>query len=116
MPLHFRYTSICIIKNYTIMANELNFTIPVNELAAAIAERLAPLFIGIQQPAPAPPAAKYLTRKETAEQLNVSLPTLNQYTKRNLITGYRFGVRVMYKTTDIEASLKNMNYGRGGHV
>ena len=97
------------------MANELNFTIPVNELAAAIAERLAPLFIGIQQQAP-PPAAKYLTRKETAEQLNVSLPTLNQYTKRNLITGYRFGVRVMYKTTDIEAALKNMNYGRGGHV
>ena len=65
----------------------------------------------------APPlAAKYLTRKETAEQLNVSLPTLNSYTKRNLITGVRFGVRVMYKTADIEASLKNMNYGRGGHV
>lgn len=97
------------------MANELNFTIPVNELAAAIAERLAPLFIGIQQTAP-PSAERYLTRKETAEQLNVSLPTLNQYTKRNLITGYRFGVRVMYKTTDIEASLKNMNYGRAGHV
>ena len=93
----------------------LNFTIPVNELAAAIAERLAPLFIGIQQQAP-PTTAKYLTRKETAEQLNVSLPTLLQYTKRNLITGYRFGVRVMYKTSDIEASLKNMNYGRGGHV
>ncbi|MEO6232888.1 MAG: helix-turn-helix domain-containing protein [Ferruginibacter sp.] len=98
------------------MANELNFTIPVNELAAAIAERLAPLFLGLQPQAP-PPAEKYLTRKQTAEQLNVSLPTLNVYTKKNLIVGYRFGVRVMYKTTDIEASLKNMSYGRGaGHV
>ena len=101
------------------MANELNFTIPVhfpvNEIAAAILNQLLPHLKDLKQPAP-PTAAKYLTRKETAEQLNVSLPTLLQYTKRNLITGYRFGVRVMYKTTDIEASLKNMNYGRGGHV
>jgi len=95
--------------------SQVNFTFPVNELAAALIEQLLPLLNEFKPPAP-PPAAKYLTRKETAEQLNVSLPTLNQYTKRNLITGYRFGVRVMYKTTDIEASLKNMNYGRGGHV
>ena len=95
--------------------SQVNFTFPVNELAAALIEQLLPLLNEFKPPA-LPPAAKYLTRKETAEQLNVSLPTLNQYTKRNLITGYRFGVRVMYKTTDIEASLKNMNYGRGGHV
>ena len=94
---------------------QINFTFPVNELAAALIEQLLPHLNEFKPPAP-PTAAKYLTRKETAEQLNVSLPTLNQYTKRNLITGYRFGVRVMYKITDIEAALKNMNYGRGGHV
>ena len=97
------------------MANELNFTIPVNELAAAIAERLLPLFSGIQQPT-AVLTEKYLTRKETAPQLNVSLPTLNAYAKRGLITGHRFGVRVMYKQTDIEAALTKINYGRVGHV
>lgn len=101
------------------MIDNVNFTIPVNfpvnELVAALIEQLLPHLKEFKPQAPSP-AAKYLTRKETAEQLNVSLPTLNQYTKRNLITGYRFGVRVMYKTTDIEASLKNMNYGRGGHV
>ena len=95
--------------------NEFNFAFPVNELAAALIEQLLPHLNEFKPPAP-PPAAKYLTRKETARQLNVSLPTLNEYTKRNLITGYRFGVRVMYKQSDIEASLKNMNYGRGGHV
>ena len=95
--------------------SQINFTFPVNELAAALIEQLLPHLNEFKPKVP-PTAAKYLTRKETAEQLNVSLPTLNQYTKRNLITGYRFGVRVMYKTTDIEASLKNMNYGRGGHV
>lgn len=95
--------------------SQISFPFPVNELAAALIEQLLPHLKEFKPPAP-PTAEKYLTRKETARQLNVSLPTLNQYTKRNLITGYRFGVRVMYKTTDIEASLKNMNYGRGGHV
>ena len=95
--------------------SQVNFTFPVNELAAALIEQLLPHLNEFKPQAP-PTGEKYLTRKETAEQLNVSLPTLLQYTKRNLITGYRFGVRVMYKTTDIEASLKNMNYGRGGHV
>jgi excisionase family DNA binding protein len=61
------------------------------------------------------PQEKYLTRKETAALLNVSLPTLNEYTKRNLITGYRFGVRVLYKQSEIEAALTKINYGRGGH-
>jgi hypothetical protein len=94
-----------------------NFPFPVNELAAALMEQLLPHFKNFkpQEPA-APPAEKYRTRKETATQLNVSLPTLNEYTKRNIIIGYRFGVRVMYKQTDIEASLTKMNYGRAGNV
>ena len=97
------------------MANDLNFTLPVNELANAIAEKLAHLFEGIK-PQELPPAETYRTRKETANQLNVSLPTLNEYTKKNLIKGYRFGVRVMYKQSDIEAALKQIEYGRGSHV
>ena len=97
------------------MANELNFTIPVNELAAAIAEKLIPHFAGINTQAPTLTATNY-TRKETAAKLNVSLPTLNEYTKRGLIEGYRFGVRVMYTQRDIDAALTKMNYGRGGNV
>ena len=98
---------------------ESNFSFPVNfavnELATALAEKLAPLFY-TNKPQEPPAAEMYRTRKETAEKLNVSLPTLNEYTKRNLITGYRFGVRVMYKQRDIEAALTKMNYGRGSHV
>ena len=95
------------------MAN-LNLTFPVNELATALAEKLGPLFsISQQQETPQP--EKYLTRKETAVILSVSLPTLNEYTKRNLITGYRFGVRVLYKQSEIEAALTKMQYGRAQH-
>jgi hypothetical protein len=101
------------------MRNDLNFTIPVNfpvnEVATAIAEQLAPLFAA-NKPQEIPTAEKYRTRKETATVLKVSLPTLNEYTKRNLIAGYRFGARVMYKQSDIEAALTKMQYGRGSHV
>ena len=99
------------------MIDGLKFTFPVNELAAALVEQLLPHIKNQHQQAPATPTAeKYKTRKETATQLNVSLPTLNEYTKKGLIVGHRFGVRVMYKQTDIEASLTKMNYGRAGNV
>jgi len=99
------------------MDNLLLSNLPINELAVLIAEQLKP-FLLAQQPKkePAPPAEKYLTRKETAEKLNVSLPTLGEYTKRNLIKGHRFGVRVLYKQSDVETSLTKMNFGRGCHA
>ena len=61
------------------------------------------------------PQEKYLTRKETAALLNISLPTLGEYAKRNLIKSYRFGVRVLFKRSEIEAALTKINYGRDSH-
>jgi len=61
------------------------------------------------------PQEKYLTRKETAALLNISLPTLGEYAKRNLIKSYRFGVRVLFKQSDISAALTKINYGREDH-
>ena len=95
------------------MAN-LNFSFPINELATALAEKLAPIFEGNHHP-PTPQVEKYLTRKETADLLNVSLPTLNEYTKTGKITACRFGVRVLYKQSEIEARLLKSTMGRTGH-
>ena len=66
--------------------------------------------------APGPQAEKYLTRKETSKLLNVSLPTLNEYTKKGKLNACRFGVRVLYKLTEIEATLKLTSTGRAAHV
>ncbi|MBN2215015.1 MAG: helix-turn-helix domain-containing protein [Bacteroidales bacterium] len=51
---------------------------------------------------------KYLTRAEAAERLNISLPTLNEYTKRGLIPGRRCGRRVLYLETELEEAVKKM--------
>ena len=95
--------------------SDLIITFPVKEIAAAIAELLAPTFNVVRQPEPIQ-GKEYLTRKETADKLNVSLPTLNEYTKRSILIGYRFGARVLYKQTDIEAALTKMKYRRDSHV
>jgi hypothetical protein len=48
---------------------------------------------------------KLLTRKETADKLKISLVTLNDWSKRGLIQSYLIGGRVLYKESEIEASL-----------
>lgn len=55
-----------------------------------------------------PAEKKYYTRKETAEQLRVSLPTLNEYTKKGAIKGKRIGSRVLYSEDAIQEALKAM--------
>ena len=45
------------------------------------------------------------TRQETAEMLDISLPTLNEYTKQGFITGYRLGHKVRYRIEDINNAL-----------
>lgn len=59
---------------------------------------------------------KYLTRKEVAALLKISLPTLNEYTKTGKLKGYRIRGRVLYKADEIEKSLtaiEPLKYRRG---
>lgn len=95
--------------------NHVNFSFPVDELAIALLEKLMPLLNRETKPEPLP-QPEYLTRKETADKLKISLPTLNSYTKRNLIKSYRVGVRVLYKQCEIPQVLNPKNYGRASHV
>ena len=58
---------------------------------------------------------EYITRKETAKILGVSLPTLNEWTKKGIIQGYRISSRVRYKKDEILSSLNKVQavkYGR----
>ena len=53
-------------------------------------ERVAQLF----KP---PPKIQYLSRREVADFLKVSLVTVHKWTKEGLINSYRIGRKVMYK-------------------
>ena len=90
--------------------SNLNLTFPIEQLATAIAEKLQNHLP--KQTIEVLKEESYKTRKETAEMLNISLPTLNNYTKKNFLSGYRVGVRVLYKLSEIELALQKMKYGR----
>lgn len=51
---------------------------------------------------------KYLTRKETADILRISLVTLHEWTKKGIIKSLRLGTRVRYKSTEVEMAFKEI--------
>ncbi|GAB3341885.1 hypothetical protein GCM10027299_56220 [Larkinella ripae] len=69
-------------------------------------------FFTARPPAPPNSAAStedLYTRQRTAKKLKISLPTLDDYTRRGIIKGYRVGRRVLYRPDDVEAALKEIN-------
>lgn len=54
----------------------------------------------------------FLTRQQAADYLQMSLPTLHQYTKNGWITSYRIGNKIRYRKADLETALTKRNFGR----
>lgn len=75
------------------------------ELRGFINEAVKEAIKDIQPPASTTQSETLLTRKETADKLKISLVTLNDWTKRGLLQSYLIGGRVLYKDSEIEASL-----------
>jgi len=50
---------------------------------------------------------KYLSRKETATLLKITLPTLHEWTKMGWLKSYKIGSRVLYIEQELESSLSN---------
>jgi excisionase family DNA binding protein len=48
---------------------------------------------------------QYLSRKETAKSLHITLPTLRTWTKLGKIRAYKIEGRVYYKPEEIDSSL-----------
>lgn len=70
-------------------------------IGEVVAEKLAALV-------PSQSSERYLTRKETAAKLHISLPTLNEITKKGIVTGYRIGGRVLYRESEVNTSLQRI--------
>lgn len=65
---------------------------------------------------PKQPASNYLTRIEVSKLLKISLPTLNEYTRKGIIRGSRIGSRILYLESDIASAVTDIpaiKYRRG---
>jgi excisionase family DNA binding protein len=54
--------------------------------------------------------AKFISRKETAAILHISLPTLSDLTKDGTLKSYRIGKRVLYKPDEVAEAVKQRNF------
>jgi|TARA_B100001964_G_C14181292_1_gene576387 excisionase family DNA binding protein len=52
---------------------------------------------------------EYITRKEVAKLLGISLPTLNDWSKKGVIPSYRIQSRVRYIKAEVLECLKKVN-------
>ncbi len=52
------------------------------------------------------PTSKYWTRKKTAEELNITLPTLRKWTKAGKLKGHKIEGRVYYKPDEIDLAFR----------
>lgn len=57
---------------------------------------------------PKQPDTDFITRKEAAVILGVSLPTLAKWTLNGIIPAYRISSRIRYKKSEVEDSLSKI--------
>ncbi len=82
----------------TIIFHGLTIDQLLSKIDAIVEKRLAEKMNELKPPK----GIRYLTRKETAEILRISLPTFNEWTKQELIPSYRIESRIYYKSDEIE--------------
>ncbi|MFN8863017.1 MAG: helix-turn-helix domain-containing protein [Flavobacteriales bacterium] len=83
-------------------------SLPVEEIEGIITRAVQQSIAGLLNPQPQGDPDELVTRKQAAQLLGVSLPTLHDYTTRGIIPGYRIGTRVRYKKGEILDCLRKV--------
>lgn len=86
------------------MTNEIRFIqVTPDELTAMIADAVVKGFEQAKEFFNKPTKqSEYLTRKETAKRLKISLGTLDNWTKSGKLTSHKIDRKVLYKECEIE--------------
>lgn len=88
------------------MENIILTQISITELKNLISEVLRTELKNLNDSQPEKETTELLTRIQAAKILNVSLPTLNDWTKKGIIKGYKINSRVRYKKSEVFEALK----------
>ncbi|RYE41464.1 MAG: DNA-binding protein [Sphingobacteriales bacterium] len=78
-----------------------------NELLQRI-EQLIDAKIGSQVQNKKEEQSDYITRKETADLLKITLPTLHDWCKVGYLKPYKIGARVLFKKSEVIATLEKV--------
>ena len=84
------------------MNKELVFTsLPLDEMEVMITRAVRESISKLATQQPTDNQSELITRKQAAQMLNLSLPTLREYTVRGIVPSYRVGSRVRYKKSEV---------------
>lgn len=91
------------------MQNIILHSTPIQDLKTIIGEAVREQLKDFHPPIPeTPKQVEYITRKEVCARLRISLATLHLYTKEGIVTGYRIGGRILYKTSEVDNSVREV--------
>ena len=88
-------------------------TITKEDLKILIKETLSEVIASA--PTSEPKTAKKLTRKEVAEMLHISLPTLHSYINKGLVCPQKIGGRVLFDAVEVEQAMESNKVMRYKH-
>lgn len=91
------------------MTDLILHTTPKQELVTIIQEAIKAELANTTPKKETEQVNKLYTRKEVAQMLNISLPTLDERTKDGTITAYRLGRNVRYKHDDVQNALQEIS-------
>lgn len=94
------------------MTEQIIFTIPYEQLLDDLTERFkqaTPPTQVISQPV-AETNNDLITRRETAQLLGVTLPTLHTWSKSGKLKAYHIGTRVRYKKSEVLKALTHSKH------
>ncbi len=95
------------------MEESILLKVSVSELKNLISEAVADKVKHLSPPQKDP---EFITRAEVVKILGISLPTLNDWTKRGLIPALRIGTRIRYEKQMVYRAFKQietLKYKRG---
>jgi len=94
-----------ILPQQQIIFSGISFEQLQESIRTTVRNEVEKIVSSLTQPEPAP---ELITRKETAQILGISLPTLNEWTKNGTLPAQRIGTRVRYQRANVYASLKDI--------
>ncbi len=91
--------------------NDFNISFPIEQLAKAIVEKLHNFYIP-QTKKVDPVSEVYITREQVSKLLQISLPTVDTWTKKGILIAYRIECTKRYKKSEVDAALIKVNFGK----
>ena len=76
-----------------------------NELKSLLMEGVQQVINQIREEFQPKTPTQYLTRKQVAKMLDINLTTLNNWTKKRILTSYAIQGRVYYKRDEVEKAI-----------